>query len=159
MSRWVSGLLTCVVGAALPVLPHGVPAAEAVETPSHYAAEVLGDAPVAYWRFDEGQGGVAGDDVGGFDGSLTGGASFVDDTGVAGSSSAVSFDGANDYVYLGRRPELSLQEFPFETWPHRQARNHGRRLVDVHPSTRTATGPGSPRRPELRTTPSTRSTS
>ncbi|MDP8231024.1 MAG: LamG domain-containing protein [Candidatus Gorgyraea atricola] len=68
---------------------------------THYTIEAYatskGNDPVAYWRFDEGGGPTAYDDIGTNDGTLTGDANFVN--GKIGK--AMEFDGTGDYVTMG----------------------------------------------------------
>lgn len=82
---------------------------------SLYAAAVEADGPVAYWRFEEGTGTVAGDSIGPVDGEISG-ATWISDTGVRGSSAALRLDGSDDHVYLGQPDALTTPAYTAETW-------------------------------------------
>ncbi len=110
------GVVVALVGSVLAVVPAVTGAGPVgAQSSSVYADEVLADDPVALWRFEENAGAVAGDEVGALAATLVG-ASWDDATGVAGSGSAVSFDGVDDFVTVGGPPELALESFSFETW-------------------------------------------
>jgi len=65
------------------------------------------------WLFDEGGGDVAGDSSeNGFDGTIAGGAEFVD--GKFGD--AIELDGANDYIDFGNDERLKPQTFTVVVW-------------------------------------------
>src|SRR3989338_2412744 len=106
-----SSILTAVQGQAVPSVA--------------FATEEKGPAPVAYWKFDEGQGQTAYDDsTNNNDGTLgTGSGSDVSDpTWTAGdqclSGKCLKFDGTNDYIDGGTGTSLDpgTGEFTAELW-------------------------------------------
>ncbi|MCP3855621.1 MAG: PKD domain-containing protein, partial [Actinomycetia bacterium] len=113
--RLVGWLLPVVlVAAVLVAVPaRAVPAGAAVPL-SEYNLTVLDDGPVGYWTFDEGSGSVAHDEVVGRNGTVVGASWSL--PGPAGSTSALSFDGVNDYVWLGNSPVLAPDHWSLEVW-------------------------------------------
>jgi hypothetical protein len=84
-----------------------------------YAAQVLEDAPVAYWRFDELSGTVAKDSSGhGNDAQYEGGVTLGATGALAGDpDTAASFDGVTGFVDAGKRFEFAGQTpFSVEAW-------------------------------------------
>lgn len=63
------------------------------------ASEETTPGPVAYWKFDEGQGSTANDSAGNNSGTITGATWASEDQCVSGK--CLSFDGTNDYVRRG----------------------------------------------------------
>jgi hypothetical protein len=84
---------------------------------SDYAATVLADLPLGYWRFEEVAGSVASDSSGnGRSGSYLGGAALGAAGAVAGSKAA-SFDGVNDEVTVSTgAAALSPPQLTVEAW-------------------------------------------
>jgi hypothetical protein len=80
------------------------PTSPATTTVSGYAAAVLKDSPVAYWRLNETSGTRAADSVGGHDGSYTNGPKLAQ----PGVDGAVGFDGIDDVVTVADAAELRL---------------------------------------------------
>jgi Concanavalin A-like lectin/glucanases superfamily len=77
------------------------------------AAIAAPKSPVAAYSFDEGSGTTAGDSTGNHDGTIEGGASWVE--GKYGS--ALQFDGANDRIVIPDSSELDFSEtFTLEAW-------------------------------------------
>jgi hypothetical protein len=75
--------------------------------------EIDSDSILGIWLFDEGEGDVAEDSSeNGFDGTIAGGAAFVD--GKFGD--AIELDGSNDYVDFGNDERLKPQEFTVVVW-------------------------------------------
>jgi C1A family cysteine protease len=69
--------------------------------------------PVGYWRFDEGSGTTATDSSGMGNSGTIFGATYV----AGHSSTALSFDGANDYVQIPHSASLNLtSDFSIEFW-------------------------------------------
>jgi hypothetical protein len=69
--------------------------------------------PIAYWKFDEGEGTIAYDSAGDNDGELKNGPTWT--TGRIGG--ALSFDGVNDYVYVPDSAGLDVTDvFTFAFW-------------------------------------------
>ena len=67
--------------------------------------------PISYWKFDEGQGSIAFDSIGGNDGSIY---EAVWTTGKV--NGALNFDGYNDYVDVGNNNSLEPQSFTLTFW-------------------------------------------
>ena len=67
--------------------------------------------PIAYWKFDEGEGDTAYDSAGDNDGTVYG---AVWTTGQI--DGALSFDGDNDYVMVGDKDSLGPQELTLSFW-------------------------------------------
>ena len=69
--------------------------------PGGYAAEVLADSPLSYWRLEETSGSTVADEQGARTGTVYGA-----NLNVAGQiGSAASFDGVDDYIDVGDAPE------------------------------------------------------
>ena len=84
-----------------------------------YAAQVLVDAPVAYWRFDEVSGTTARDSSGhGNDATYQGGVQLGVPGAIAGDAdTAASFDGVTGFVTAGNLFEFPAQApFSIEAW-------------------------------------------
>jgi len=82
-----------------------------------YAAQVLADDPVAYWRFEETSGSVAADETGDHPGSYDGGVTL----GVPGALTSevghgASFDGVDDHVEVPWAAALNPATFTVEAW-------------------------------------------
>jgi hypothetical protein len=71
-------------------------------------------APVAHWKFDEGSGTTAYDSAGNNDGILTNGPLWVEGK----YSTAIDFDGTNDYIYLGQPSDLNtnVEDVTISAW-------------------------------------------
>lgn len=87
------------------------------DTGTDYAAEVLADQPVAYWRFEETSGTVAVDETGDHHGSYDGGVTL----GVPGALTGqpghgASFDGTDDHVEVPWAAALNPATFTVEAW-------------------------------------------
>lgn len=88
-------------------------------TPAGYAAVVLGDGPLAYWRLDETSGTTAADSSGhGNDATYEGGFMLGLPGAVAGDGdTAVSLDGVSGLITAGNRFEFAGQTpFSLEAW-------------------------------------------
>ncbi len=67
--------------------------------------------PISYWKFDEGSGRTAYDSAGSNDGTVYGA------TWTTGKiDGALSFDGGEDYVFVGDKSVLEQQEFTLSYW-------------------------------------------
>ena len=75
-----------------------------------YAAEVLADSPVGYWRLEETSGSTVADEIGTNDGTVYGANLNVD--GQVGS--AASFDGIDDYISIPYDAALNTATFTGE---------------------------------------------
>jgi len=76
-----------------------------------YAAEVLSDSPIAYWRFDETSGSIATDSAGSNDGTWIG-ASQGNGSATPGLGKAAGFDGTSSRINvpaLGSATNLSIE--------------------------------------------------
>lgn len=101
-----------------PDAPSGGPDAEAGPARG-YAAQVLADAPVAYWRFDEASGKTAVDSSGhGNDATYEGGITLGAPGALAGDDdTAATFDGTSGFVTAGDLFAFSGQSaFSLEAW-------------------------------------------
>jgi hypothetical protein len=86
---------------------------------STYRAEVLLDAPVAYWRFGEASGPVAASEVGtGMNGVYAGAVTFSVEGAIAGDTdTAVELDGDGAYVLVGDVLDFpNAAPFSLEAW-------------------------------------------
>lgn len=82
-----------------------------------YAAEVLADSPVAYWKLDETSGTTATDSVGGNNGTYTGGYTLNQPGIPSTGRPSVLFDGTSGYVNLGAPAALNLTAaWTLEAW-------------------------------------------
>ena len=70
--------------------------------------------PVAYWKFDEADGGIAYNTIGKFDGVLNGDRQWQPDDGMNGG--ALSFDGTDDYVSTPFVIDPALDSFSVFAW-------------------------------------------
>lgn len=87
-------------------------AEEPLPEPEGYAAHVLEDNPIAYWRFEETSGGTASDETGNHDGSVNG--ANLDTAGPEGLGSASAYDGTNDFVDV---PSITIDgDLTVEAW-------------------------------------------
>ena len=91
-------------------------------TGAGYAAEVLADDPVAYWRFEETSGSVAADETGDHPGSYDDGVTL----GVPGALTSeighgASFDGVDDHVEVPWAAVLNPATFTVEAWARSRA--------------------------------------
>ena len=96
---------------------------DAGPTAQGYAAQVLADAPVAYWRFDELSGTTAKDSSGhGNDAAYQGGIVLGVPGAIAGDpDTAASFDGVTGFVTAGNLFEFPAQApFSIEVWVRAQ---------------------------------------
>ena len=82
-----------------------------------YSTAVLADGPIAYWRFDETSGTVAHDEVGGLDGTYTGGCTLGAAGALTSPDTAFGLDGATCYVEVGDQLSLGgAPAFTIELW-------------------------------------------
>ncbi|MEV6162692.1 LamG domain-containing protein [Streptomyces sp. NPDC052052] len=91
--------------------------ATVASTDEKYPARVLADGASLYWRYDEGTSTFAGDTGSGLDnGFLRNSPSYRQTpAAVAGDSTAIGFNGSNQYAYSNRR-HASPTRFSVETW-------------------------------------------
>lgn len=97
------------------------PAESSVDAGSKYVDQVLADAPLAYYRLDEGGGTIATDSSGfGRDCTYVGGVSFGAKGAIANdTSTAVTFDGNTGWVDCGQLFAFSgTAPFTVEMWIH-----------------------------------------
>jgi hypothetical protein len=84
---------------------------------SDYDAEVLADAPLAYWRFDETSGSTAIDSVGGYNGTYTGGYTLGQPGIPSSGRPSVSLNGTSGYINCGAPAALKLTAaWTLEAW-------------------------------------------
>ena len=123
--RWfvlaaICGTLTCTDS-------HSPVEVELVPPPSYDGIEPGG--LVSHWRFDEGSGPTAADDVGMNLGTLVNGPTWS--TGRVGG--ALTFDGSNDFVQVSDDPSLDItSELTIAAWisPHSAGQGDQGRIVD-----------------------------
>lgn len=82
-----------------------------------YPARVLSDGASLYWRYDEGTSTFAADTTGGLNNGFLRNAPAYRQTpaAIAGSSTAIGFDGAGEYAYSNKR-HAQPTRFSVETW-------------------------------------------
>jgi hypothetical protein len=104
---------------------------QAVNTTS-YSQVILADGPASYWKLDEAAGTTAADATGAHDGGYTGGPILNQPTGVKDAGSAVTFDGVDDYVYVGDDYRFGGRApFAVESWINPTAATSSvRRILD-----------------------------
>lgn len=73
-----------------------------------YAAEVLADSPVSYWKLDETSGTTAADATGGNNGTYTGGYTLNQPGIPSAGRPAVLFNGSSGYISLGAPAALNI---------------------------------------------------
>ncbi|HEY3821875.1 MAG TPA: LamG domain-containing protein [Polyangiaceae bacterium] len=96
----------------------GGPGSDA-SAPTGYPAQVLADAPLAYWRFDEASGTKAADSSGhGNDATYEGGITLAAPGALAGDGdTAATFDGVSGFVDAGNLFAFAGQtQFSLEAW-------------------------------------------
>lgn len=95
-----------------------------------YAAEVLADGPVSYWKLDETSGTTAADSVGGNNGTYTGGYT-LNQTGIPSTGRpAVLFNGSSGYVNLGAPAALNLTAaWTLEAWVYLVSTPNGSGII------------------------------
>ena len=82
-----------------------------------YSTAVLADEPIAYWRFDEASGTIAHDEVGGHDGTYTGGCTLGVPGALTSPDTAFELDGSTCYVEVGDQLSLGgASAFTIELW-------------------------------------------
>jgi len=67
--------------------------------------------PIAYWKLDEGIGNVANDEIGNYDGTITGAAWSTDSV----SGTSLNFDSSGEIVNMGDR-QILTNDFTISTW-------------------------------------------
>lgn len=88
-----------------------------VRTPDPYAAAVLLDNPIAYWRLDEPAGPMVLDSCGGHNGRSSGNVAFQQPGALGDANTAACFDGASGAeVDVPYAPDLNPAQFTIECW-------------------------------------------
>lgn len=92
------------------------------DSPTGYAAEILADAPVAWWRLDE-TAGVFVDRIGANDGTATGTMTRGAPSLLAEDNDAVTLDGTSGYISVPDAADLDFGNGPFsiEMWVKRKS--------------------------------------
>jgi hypothetical protein len=102
------GLLLLTLAIVIPAAGPSIARGTGESPTSTYSDEILADNPAAYWRLGEATGTVASDQLGGNPGSYRNGVTLGQPGPLVGdTNTAVSFDGANDFVTVPHSSALN----------------------------------------------------
>lgn len=90
-----------------------------------YAAAVLADAPIGYWRLGEASGAIADSSGHQYSGTVTGGVTLARPGLYASPDTAAGFDGATGYIWVGDDPLLRVSsQISLEAWINAASFDH-----------------------------------
>jgi alpha-tubulin suppressor-like RCC1 family protein len=98
---------------------------------SAYAQAVLTDHPAGYWRLDAAPGATVVEDASGFGhtGTIGGGVTFGEPSGLSDGSTSASFDGATGIATIPDQAQLDLPSLTWEAWVNvAQTATYARRI-------------------------------